>query len=468
MGRFGLVAAVAFFATVALVSSANAMPSFVRQTGLTCNQCHMSVGPTPDFTFTGKKFRLNGYRAPYVAEKIEAGEEGALNGKRLMMGIQNIISFRFGQQFLAQSKAASQVVGGVKATNNPSAVTSRPFSNFSLFYVGGIGDHIGFWNETYFDAVGTNGTSSTFRVMGIDEWDLKFVFNPGYDNIVGFATTTQSINALSGFAPFNSGTAGNAMQRGGVGQAHTPYGNIAAYALLKDRFLVVAGVQGGEDNYSLQGMAFQTNLGVAISNSDYNQLWYMFQLKAGNDAIPIVTSPGMSADRNTFTYSDAYNGVSATRGNTASTRVSYQSADIGDFVRTLQEVQYGFVDRGPHSLMASCGFSYNKETYADGAGIKQQGVGCTVRYYINRTYGIVYGKNRFLKNEFTDKNGVVHKISQAKFVPLSGTFYYRPAQNFIVGLGWGVGTTAGGNRLDDTRSFASDGWNWNISFDVNF
>ena len=134
----------------------------------------------------------------------------------------------------------------------------------------------------------------------------------------------------------------------------------------------------------------------------------------------------------------------------------------------MQEVQWGFVDRGPWSLMSSCGFSYNKETYADGAGIKQEGVGCTVRFYYNRTYGIVYGKSRFLKNEFTDKNGLVHPISQAKFVPLSGTFYYRPAMNFIVSLGWGVGTTAGGNRLDDTRTFATDGWNWSIGFDINF
>jgi hypothetical protein len=468
MNRLKLVAAAAFVGIMVVASSGNAMPTFTRQTGLTCNQCHMSIGPTPDFTFTGKKFRLNGYRAPYVAEKIEAGDEGALNGKRLMMGIQNIISFRFGQQFLAQSKTASQVVGGVKQEVNASAVTSRPFSNFSLFYVGGIGDHIGFWNETYFDQAGSNGSSSTFRIMGIDEWDLKFVFNPGYDNIVGLATTTQSLSALSGFAPFNAGVAGNALQRGGVGQAHTPYGNIAAYALLKDRFLVVAGVQGGEDNYSLQGMAFQTNLGVAINNSDYNQLWYMFQMKAGNDAIPIVTTTGLSADRNSFTYSDAYTGVSATRGSTAATRVSYQAADIGDFVRTVNEVQFAFVDRGPHSLMSACGFAYNKETYADGAGITQTGIGCTIRYYYNRTYGIVYGKNRFLKNDFTDKNGVVHEVSQAKFSPFTGTFYYRPAMNFIISLGWGVGTAAGGNRLDDTREFSSDGWNWSLGFDINF
>ncbi|MBI4502551.1 MAG: hypothetical protein HY700_15500, partial [Gemmatimonadetes bacterium] len=89
-------------------------------------------------------------------------------------------------------------------------------------------------------------------------------------------------------------------------------------------------------------------------------------------------------------------------------------------------------------------------------------------FYINRTYGIVYGKNRFLKNEFTDKNGVVHKISQAKLNPFAGTFYYRPAQNFIVSLGWGVRNSGGGNRLDDTRVYNNDGWNWSIGFDVNF
>jgi hypothetical protein len=468
MGRFGLAAAVAFVATVALVADASAMPAFTRQTGLTCNQCHVSISGTPDFTFTGKKFRLNGYRAPWVSEKIEAGEEGALNGKRLVLGLNNNFSIRMGQQLLAQSKSASQVVGGVTVPTNASAVSSRPYSNYAMFYIGAIGDHIGFWNEIYFDAAGSNGSSQTFRIMGMDEWSLKFVFNPGYDNIVGFATTTQSLNSLSGFAPFNSGAAGNAMQRGGVGQAHTPYGNLAAYALLKDRFLVVLGVQGGEDNYSLSGMNYQSNLGLAISNSDYNQLWYMFQVKAGNDAIPIVTNPGMTADRNGFSYSDAYNGVSATRGNSSSTRVSYLAADIGDFVRTVQEIQYSFVDRGPWSLMSSCGLTYNKETYADGAGIKQTGVGCNFRFYYNRTFGILYGKNRFLTNEFTDKNGVVHKISQAPLNPFSGTFYYRPAMNVILSLGWGFMNPGGGNRLDDTRQFNKDGWNWSVGLDINW
>lgn len=477
MSRFGLVAAVALVATVALVSNASAMPQFVRQTGLTCNQCHMTFSPTPDFTFTGKKFRLNGYRAPYVAEKVEAGEEGALNGKRLMLGMQSSLAFRWGQQFLAQSKGASTVVGGVTQPTTASAVTSRVYSNWALFYNGGIGDHIGIWNEVYFDQAGTGaGTgpqvSYTFRQIGMDEWDLKFVWNPGYDNIVGFATTSQNLNCLGGFCPFSSGTP-NATQRGGVGQAHTPYANIAAYALLKDRFLVVAGVQGGEDNYSFQGMAFQTVLGVALNNSDYNQLWLEMELKAGNDAIPIVTGTGMSADRNTFTFSDAINGVSATRGNTAATRLSYQAADIGDFVRSVYQVQYGFIDKGPHSLISSCGFTYDRETYADGAGLKETAAGCTVRYFYNRTFGVIYGKNRWFSRKFTDHNGLVHPVSQQPITPLTGwTFYYRPAMNFNISLGLAAGATGGGNRLDTIgppgTTYNKDGWSWNIGFDFAF
>jgi hypothetical protein len=71
--------ALAALAVVARVADAR-VPAFVRQTGLTCNQCHMSVTPAPDFTFTGMKFRLNGFRTPWVAEKIEAGQEARSTG----------------------------------------------------------------------------------------------------------------------------------------------------------------------------------------------------------------------------------------------------------------------------------------------------------------------------------------------------------------------------------------------------
>jgi hypothetical protein len=466
MRRFGLVAGVVLVAAIALVSNANAVPSFVRMTGLTCNQCHVYYGG-PDFTFTGKKFRLNGYRTPYVAEKIEAGEEGALNGKRLALGLISPLSFRIGSTLLSQSKAANYTANGVTTNNAASAVTNQPFTNWAMFYVGGIGDHIGFWNETYFRPGNTNA-SATYRVMGMDEWDLKFVFNPGYDNIIGFATTSQNFHYLAGLRP-TSGAEGSEIQGGGADRgAHAPYGNIAAYALIKDRFLVVAGVQGGEDNYSLRGLNYAGTFAVAINNSDYNGLWVHFSFKAGNDAVPGVTSVSLDPAVTNFVYSDAFNGVSATRGNTAATRVAYQAADVGDIFRSLQDIEYSFVDRGKHSLWAAVGTGYTKETYADGAEYKVMGWGVNIHYMYDRTWAFVYGKSGAFKHEFKDRNGVVHEISEAPFNPFSGTFQYRPAQNFTVNLGWGFMNSGGAGRLDTNRTYKRDGWNWSLAFNFLF
>jgi hypothetical protein len=469
MSRFGLAAVVALVGTVALVSNANAVPSFVRMTGLTCNQCHIYYGG-PDFTFTGKKFRMNGYRTPYVAEKIEAGEEGALNGKRLALGLQSPFSFRIGSTLLAQSKPASQVVGGATVPTLASAVTTQPFTNWAMFYVGGIGDHIGFWNETYFREGNTAG-SSMYRVMGMDEWDLKFVFNPGYDNIVGFATTTQNHQYLAGFGPSTSGAAGYNLYNGGAGRgAHTPYGNIAAYALIKDRFVVIAGVQSGEDNFSFQGSNFMGTLALALKNSDYNSLWLHFSMKAGNDAVPLVTGIALTPDVSGYVYSDGITGVSATRGNTASTRVAYQAADMGDFFHSVYEVEYSFVDRGPHSFWSSTGLAYNKDTYADGAGYKSLGWGFNIHYMYDRTWGLVYSKNAYINREFTDKNGLVHEVTDLPVNPFAATFQYRPAQNFTVNLGWAFNNTGGANRIADInpRVYNKDGWNWSLGFNFLF
>ena len=457
----GLVLVAAF-----IPSTSQAVPSFVRQTGLTCNQCHITFSNVPDFTYTGKKFRLNGYRTPYVAEKIEAGEEGALSGNRLMLGIQNIYSLRFRNTLLAQSKPASDAAGPA-AVAGP--VTTTPGTSISWFYVGAIGEHFGMWNEFYLAASGTgaSASSSPFRFEAFDEYDVRFVFNPGYENIVGFAVTTQSLNSLAGFSPFNSGTPNN-MQRGGIGNAHTAYVNVAAYGFVKDRFLAVAGVQTGEDNYSYSdGMNYQLIGAYAFGNTDHKQLWYVAQLKAGNDAVPIVSTPSMNTDR-VVTYRDAITGITATRGKDATGKTitaAYDPTNTGDFVRTLQEVHYGFVDHGPHSLTTAVGFAYDKETYDDGAEIKRTGVGARARYYYDRTWGVEYSISKNLSYDFTDRSGKVHPVSNpTNFSSITG--YYRPAMNFSLSLGLGINRTTG-TILDDSRTFRK-GWSWNIGYDFMF
>lgn len=463
MRRLVLASFTAVLGIAALASSASAVPSFTRQTGLTCNQCHVTFANVPDFTFTGKKFRLNGYRTPYVAEKIEAGEEGALSGNRLTLGIQNIFSLRFRNTLLSQSKAASDVT---QPEPDAGPVQTNPGSTISWFYVGGIGEHIGIWNEFYLDNSGGTTEGSNFRLEAFDEYDVKFVMNPGYDNIIGFGVSTQSLNSIAGFSPFNSGTP-NHMQRGGIGSAHTPYLNIATYALIKDRVLAVFGVQPGENNYNFSdGMNWQTVLGYAFGNTDHNQLWYVFQLKAGNDAIPIVSSPSLNADR-VVSYNDAITGVRQTRGTTTAAQVTYNPTDTGDFVRTLQEIHYGFIDKGPHSVSSAIGFSLNRETYEDGAEIKHNAIGGRVRYMYDRTWGAEYVITKALKYEFTDVNGVVHPVSN--FIANNATaiqLYYRPAMNFAIGLAAGINRNAG-TRLDDNREFRK-GWTWSITYDFMF
>jgi len=465
MRRMAVAMMFAVFATIALASNANAVPSFVRQTGLTCNQCHITFSNVPDFTFTGKKFRLNGYRTPYVAEKIEAGEEGALSGNRLVMGIQNIFSLRFRNNLLSQSQSASDAAG-LKPDKGP--VLSQPGTSISWFYVGGIGEHIGLWNEFYFDATGNGSPQATpFRLEAFDEYDLKFVFNPGYDNIIGTAITTQSLVSLAGFSPFSSG-APNHLQRGGIGNAHASYVNLAAYGMIKDRLVLVGGVQTGEDNYSFSdGMNTQAIIAYAFGNTDRQQLWLMSAMKAGNDGIPIVSSISMNSDR-VVTYGDAISGIAATRGTDPATGkpfASYTPSNTGDFIRTLTEVHYGFIDRGPHSLSSSAGFSINRETYDDGAEVKQNSIGARARYYYDRTYGVEYGFTKVLKYNFLDSHGIDHPINKAT-AATSITFYYRPAMNFSINVGGGI-STALGARLDDKREIRN-GWNWSIGYDFMF
>src|SRR5688572_13928905 len=140
-----IVPAVALGVVAASTASAN-VPSFTRQTGLVCNQCHMTWTPTPDMTFTGTKFRLNGYRTPWVAEKIEAGEEGALNGRRLVLGVDGYLSYHMRSSLANQSRSPSDpTLAAPKA--NP--IATQPFSSLAWDFTGPIAENIGIWTEWY-------------------------------------------------------------------------------------------------------------------------------------------------------------------------------------------------------------------------------------------------------------------------------------------------------------------------------
>ena len=169
-----LAVLVAFGAvTVSAASNeSNAVPSFTRQTGMTCAQCHVMFGaPVPNFTFTGKKFRINGYRVPFVTERIEAGEEGALSGKRLSVSLFPYLSLRYQSVFAAQAKAPGAAEAG--------PITSNPTSRLAIFTGGPVADYFGLWTEMYLTPDGSPSGEWTLGLFSLDEVKLLLDLSVG-------------------------------------------------------------------------------------------------------------------------------------------------------------------------------------------------------------------------------------------------------------------------------------------------
>src|SRR6266566_3060365 len=155
------------------------VPAFVRQTGMVCNQCHMSWTLAPDFTFTGMKFRINGYRTPWVAEKVEAGREGAINGQRLVLTLGSMLSWHTRGLVVPQTTPASDPALPEATMSPPS---SQVLSPIAMHYAGPIGEHVGIWNEFYM--YGGLNTGHRNGYIGLSHYDVQVSTNVG-GNIFG-------------------------------------------------------------------------------------------------------------------------------------------------------------------------------------------------------------------------------------------------------------------------------------------
>ena len=419
----GAVVLAALGVCVAQVASAR-VPLFVRQTGLVCNQCHVTWTPTPDLTFTGVKFRLNGYRTPWVAEKIEAGQEGALGGRRLLLGVTGYLSYHMRANMFQQAKAASDPV-----LTEPSAspVRSNPFSSLAWDYAGPIAENVGIWTEWYSTNDAT-GFGNQFGAVRNDEFDVRMGFNPGEGgNIISMFMNNQGQTA-----PF-FGAFGSGAPAGSQGQ----FIHIGVAGWLKDRVAVQLAVAPGVDNLDYKRMNYGVVAAVMPMNTDGMWLMPSFSALVGNDMVPTAGGlPGVAA--------------------LSKAGVGYTSASMGDATRTLFDVRWGFLDHGHWSFNSATGLSWNKETYNDGAGSTMVGWGSTVRLWYDRTYGINAGINGRTKYDFTDASGVVHPVPSD--LGYNVLLVYRQAMNFAWEFGF---SNAQSLRLDQNWR---NGWSWNLQW----
>ena len=435
------------FGAVAVTERADAVPSFTRQTGMTCAQCHVMFGaPVPNFTFTGKKFRMNGYRLPFVTQKIQAGEQGALSGRRLTMSLFPYLSLRYQSVFAQQAKLPGAAEAG--------PISSNPTSRLAIFTGGPVADNFGLWTELYLTPDGSTGGEWSLGLFSFDEYDLRFVKSSG-NNIFGLAFNNQGIAEVSGFGPWSPG--GSQLNRGGIGGwSHPNRGNLLAYGWLNDKVLVAGGASPGQSNLDWERLNYIAQVAIAPWNSDARELWINVMAKFGNDDIPILSNTAVPDTARTWTYRDAVGSLSPVRGTTT----PYDPTMMKSFSKVTAEVRHGFVDRGPHSVEVGAAFNTNQEEYRDGAKLAQNSMFGRLRYVNNRTYGLdlTIGKN--LTYEYTDPAAVVHDIKDK--VSYNSYFTFQPAMNMILALRYG-----NTQSLDITRD-ALTGWSWGLNIDFLF
>jgi hypothetical protein len=400
----------------------------------------MTWTPTPDMTFTGIKFRVNGYRTPWVTEKIEAGEEGALNGRRLALSLTGYFTFHMRSNLFQQSKPSSS-----PASPEPEAspVASNPFSSIAWDWTGPITENVGIWTEWY-STQGSNGqVGNLLSLVRNDEYDVRMAFNPGDGgNIVSIFMNNQTHNA-NFFGAFNSGATS--------GQGQFIHMGVAAW--LKDRVALQIAVAPGSDNLDYERMNYGFVLGVLPLNSDALYLVPTLSVMTGDDMTPMVSTTALTTPwPGTVVTRDGITGISAYRAG----GTPYAASDLGDATRVLFDVRFGALDRGKLSFTSATGVSVQNETYSDGAKTEMVSFGTTWRVFYDRTYGINFGVNKRLTYDFTDAAGGVHSIPND--LAYSVLLVYRQAMNFA----WEFGFS--NNQSLKLGENWRNGWSWNLQW----
>jgi hypothetical protein len=252
-------AALCVFAVLGLLvvhpGAAKAVPAFARQTGQECSSCHVgSFGP--QLTSFGRTFKLNGYTMGQVKNKLE-----------------NLSAMIFG----GFEKTSDDMRKGVDYAGHPTAFsTASPNDNWtidqmSLFYAGGITQHIG--------ALAQMTYSPTAATTAWDNTDVRYANNMtlgGKNLIYGidvnnnpsvqdvwqttpawqfpFASSTLAPTPAAG--PFMGGLGGTVTGAGAYGMWNDLlYLEVAGYHTLGDDIQQALGVGGVDTSDHLRGVA---------------------------------------------------------------------------------------------------------------------------------------------------------------------------------------------------------------------
>jgi hypothetical protein len=397
-----------------LTTKVDAVPAFARQTGLNCNQCHTSTYPVPGFTYTGKMFRLRGYRTPNIGERMQVnpGQFGGLD-----LSVADYTSYFFRIAPYSQTKPAGVAQEWTR--------TYPLYQTMSFFFVGPVAPNIGTWLEVYFQNAQT-GRQQTIEQSFANVNELELVWSKDIgDNIVGVQLTNRG--GADGTAPFWWPFLGQRYWDHDVGVGPSP-GQLGAYTYLNRLVYAYAGVSPGGDNRDWDGKNLFTNLAFSPLHTDLNELWLNLEFNTGEDMVPLVNSRqrnGGTPFAYTYAFGLPVQGIDA------------KTTD--NFKRLHTELRYNTVDRGPHTIETAVMWSTSKDTYTDGTEAKVNAMGAWLRYEHNRKWGVSGTVTKPVNYTYTDATGE-HEIDTAK--SWSVHMWIKPYMNFQPGIqiSNGIGT----------------------------
>jgi hypothetical protein len=466
------------FIALFAANEAYAVAAFTRQTGMSCNSCHTLHGaPTPNFTFTGKKFNAMGYRLPgrphHTQERTK--EQGTPDdlGEFLTM-LPTTFSGRMQYSPYQKSK-------GPTATDWGEA-TSNPTSRLAFFpFLGPIGNHFGVWTEFYIVPFTSEDNEWGIADTSYEEFDFRYIINPeNMDYTIGLAFNNQSIYELFGFGPYPG--LPSYLNRGVIGgYTHPNKGTLSAYGWMYDRWIWALGVNTGDTNMGWDENNFLGFFGYALRNRNDNELWINIAARTGSDVMPLVTANGAQASSRSFQYRDAIGGISNTRrppgdpcpgvaGRRPAGSCAYLAEEIDDATSVDIEVRWGGQNvgsffgsqgtTGPWSFETVARVGFNSEDYIDGAKAKRNTWGIQTVIGYKHTYYIKPSIQDSFTYEFTDLAGTKYDIDTK--ISWNLTLAYKPVENFLIYLAYS------NNQSNSLTGSANTGRVINLTADISF
>ncbi len=441
------MAVVLFVLSLTVPDDAFAVAGYARQTGMGCNSCHTLHGaPTPNFTFTGKKFNALGYRLPkgihtVLSEGIEQGEAED-DGEYL-----KLLPVTYSGRFQYTAASGSKPPG----SDDYGPIVTNPTSRLAFFpFTGPIGKHWGIWTEFYIVPFTSDDGEWSIADTSYEEFDFRYIINPDSDaSIYGFALSNQDIYSLFGFGPFPG--LPSHIGRGGVGgYAHPNRAQFYQYGWVDDRWVYAVGLETGDTNYDWDDNNVIGFFGYALRNRNDDELWLNVAFRTGDDALPLVTAAGAQDSSRSWQYRDAVGGISDTRravgdpcpgvaGRRPEGSCSYLAEELNDHTSVDVEVRWGAqnVDKffgargaGSWSFEMVGRLTWNDEDYIDGAGAERNSWGFQPVIGYKHTYYFKPLIQGDIDYKFRDNTGLVRDIDTSTSWSL--TFAYKPVENYLI------------------------------------